>query len=84
MTNYGWIILLIILIILCIYFFPRREYYGGPVKKIRRIPRSECYNICGQYFRDCMARSQYTDAGICHNRLNNCIAQCNYTDFHRL
>lgn len=64
--------------------FGGREYYGGPVKKIRRIPKTTCYGNCDQYYKQCMAQFQGTDAGTCHNRFWNCITTCDYTDFHRL
>ena len=65
----------------------RCEKYGGPVKKLRRIPKEDCYAICGQYYNHCMApyyQGRYIDAGACQRRRNNCIAVCNYSDFHRL
>lgn len=80
------ILAIVVIIVLMVVFFPKnsRENYGGPIKRIRRIPRTTCHNICGQYFNNCMAQYKYTDAGLCDRRYWNCIAQCDYTDFHRL
>ncbi len=60
------------------------ERFGGPVKRIRRIPRTTCYGICEQYYNHCMSQYQYVDAGDCARRYQNCTATCNYTDYHRL
>jgi len=83
-----WPFFIVILLLIAFWVYWKnakiRENYGGPIKKIRRIPKNTCYDICGQYYRDCMSRSWSTDAGLCDNRYRNCVAQCNYTDFHRL
>ena len=86
-----WVILAVLVIatiICCVYFSNRKsrviENYGGAVKRIHRIPKNSCYNICEQYYRRCMAEFQYIDAGDCARRYNNCLSVCNYTDFHRL
>lgn len=61
-----------------------REHYGGPIKNIRRIPRTTCYGNCNQYYQQCMAQFKNVDAGLCLNRYRNCISTCDYTDYHRL
>ena len=61
-----------------------REHYGGAIKRIHRIPKNTCYDICRQYYNRCMAEFQYVDAGDCARRYNNCLATCDYTNFHRL
>jgi len=83
--------LLALIIFLVMYAWNNREQnregYGGPIKRIRRIPKEDCYAICGQYYNDCMAphyQGRYIDFGDCHRRRDNCISVCNYSDFHRL
>ena len=84
-----YLLILAILIILIIVFMCKdkigcKEYYGGPVKNIRRIPRTTCYGNCDQYYQQCMAQFKNVDAGLCSNRYWNCISTCNYTDYHRM
>lgn len=57
------------------------EHFGGPVKNSRKIPKTDCYGICGQYYRDCMKKFGNVDANFCHRRKESCISGCNYTDF---
>ena len=82
------IIVIIALIFFVILLFKEcnneKEYYGGPIKNIRRIPRTTCYDNCSQYYKQCMAQFGNIDAGLCSNRYWNCISTCNYSDFHRL
>jgi hypothetical protein len=90
LDNKTWMYILIgILIIIGVWIFSvqfklNKEHYGGPVKKIRRIPRTTCHDICAQYYRDCLVRYGHNDAGDCVGRYQRCIATCDYTDFHRL
>ena len=78
-------LIVIIAIVLTIVTKNKRENYGGPVKKIRRIPRTECHNICEQYYRDCMSKYGHIDAMYCQNTIyTNCIRNCDYTDYHRM
>ena len=85
----GYIILgVVLLIIFSLWFFrSKRENYGGPVKRIRRIPKGDCYALCGQYYEACMAphyEGRLIDAGMCMRNRDNCISVCNYSDFQRM
>lgn len=61
-----------------------KENYGGPVKRIHRIPLNTCYDTCQQYYSNCMAQYQYIDATDCSRRYENCMSVCRYSDFQRL
>lgn len=80
-----YIILVIIFVVILWYFFfnKRKERYGN-IKSFRRVPKNNCYDLCRQYYNDCMIRYQYIDAGNCQNRFNNCVGECNYSDFHKM
>ncbi len=87
MDKQIYIIIIVAVIALFIAYAwnrSQREGFGGPVKRIRRIPRTTCYGICGQYYKYCMSQYQYVDAGDCARRYQNCVSTCNYTDYHRL
>lgn len=82
-----WALVVVIFIVICLAKNKSYENYGGPIKLLRRIPKNDCYNICGQYYTDCMApyyQGRYIDAGDCQRRRDSCIAVCNYSDFQRL
>lgn len=80
-----WIIILsiIALVVYCKFFSNKglTEHFGGQIKSMKRVPKTTCYNICGQYYSDCMSRYAGVDAGFCHNRLNSCKRVCDYSDF---
>ena len=86
----AFIFLLVIIVLIFVLWFSipsSRENYGGKIKRIRRIPKENCYRICGQYYEDCIAphfQGRYIDFGDCQRRRDNCIAVCNYSDFQRL
>lgn len=61
-----------------------RENYGGPVKKIQRIPLTTCYGLCEQYYTGCMAQYQYIDADDCERRYKSCLNVCRYSDYQRM
>lgn len=81
---YAYIIVLLLIAILLILNNKRIEGYGGPVKRIRRIPKNDCYGICKQYYNDCMRMYSHIDSNFCLTKLNNCIKSCYYSDFQRL
>ena len=64
-----------------LWYKPTREYFGGPVKHLRRIPKTSCWKVCGQYYADCMDKYGGLDAGFCQTRLESCKNVCNYSDF---
>lgn len=79
------VLVLCVCVIACMY--RKRENYGGPIKNIRRIPKSDCYRICGEYYTNCINRYQqgrYVDVGDCQRRRDACVSVCNYTDYQRV
>jgi len=63
------------------WFWWRKKEKFGMIKNIRRIPKTTCYNICGQYYNDCMSKFAHVDANACERRRESCLSQCDYTDF---
>lgn len=83
----NWIIIVFVLVFIgiVIYLFQsNKEYYGGPIKRIRRIPQNTCYNLCEQNYQYCMNQFGYINALYCSNKLQNCKHVCDYTDYQRL
>lgn len=78
------IIGIIVALLLLIMLSSTTENYGGPVKRIHRIPLNSCYNICGQYYDNCMAQYQFIDAMDCSRRRTNCERVCQYSDYQRM
>ncbi len=59
------------------------EYYGGPVKNIRKIPMTDCYTLCDRWSMHC----KFHDPGnhdACQRRRNSCRAECYYSNSHRM
>jgi len=88
MCSTQILILVFVLLVFILLFIniirSKREYYGGAVKRIHKIPKTTCYGICGQHYQRCMAENQYIDADYCRGRYNNCVSVCNYSDYHRM
>ncbi len=61
-----------------------RESYGGPIKVIRRIPKTECNTLCENSFYDCLNKTRLTDYDLCEKKLGACKAICRYSNFQRL
>lgn len=80
----GVWLLVILVAIITFSFLSKKEHFGGPIKNMRRIPRTNCYQICGQYYDDCMRRFSDVDANACFRRRESCLSICNYSDFQTL
>ncbi len=68
-------------------FTGSKEYYGGQIKKIRKIPFNDCARICNTYLQDCLSKYQYNDAGWCQQRFGEhgtCVSECYYSNFQRM
>ena len=76
--------LAILIVTAAFYLKSKKEHFGGPIKNIRRIPKTTCYQICGQYYNDCMQKFSNIDANACERRRESCISICNYSDFQTL
>jgi len=65
---------------------PLVEGYGGPIKNIKRIPKDTCYNLCDQYFNNCMRMNRYSEGSFfaCDRARESCISTCNYSSHLRL
>ena len=61
MNSYNTCYCLVFLVtgITILYVLSRkREFYGGPVKNIRKIPMSDCYRNCDIWMNNCI-RNKY-------------------------
>jgi hypothetical protein len=83
-----FVILSILLLLLLLFSYAgAKEYYGGKIKKIRRIPFNDCVRICGTYLTDCLSKYGANDAGWCYERFGMqgaCVAECAYSSHHRM
>ena len=75
--------LLAIIVLICLCT-GKKEGYGGPIKRIRRIPKTTCFELCKQNYDGCMQAMWQTNADGCMNRYTSCTNVCRYTDYHRL
>jgi hypothetical protein len=77
---------LVLIIILFFWFVPQIEMYGGPIKQVRKIPKSTGYNICMQHYQKCMSDYKNVPGSghFCERNYNSCIAELHYSDSHRL
>lgn len=82
--NITIVIVLVLILVVVLMMSNKKEGYGGPVKKVQRIPRQTCFNICGQYYNRCLNEFGHIDSFWCQSRYNACKNQCIYSDFQRL
>lgn len=61
----------------------KREYYGGPVKNSRKIPMTDCYQLCDNWAARC-ARDRPGDEYRCFEMGQSCRSECYYSNSHRL
>lgn len=87
MVNILIIGFVTILFLLLFSFTSTKEYYGGQIKKIRKIPFNDCERICKTYLADCLKKYSNTDPGWCHERFGtfgSCVSECYYSNFQRM
>lgn len=77
----------IVLGLILIYFFkPHQsviENYGGPIKNVKKIPISTCYEICDNWAEHC-ERDRPGNYGGCETQRNACRAECYYSNTQRM
>jgi len=59
-----------------------KEFYGGPVKNIRKVPISDCYRQCDIWMSNCI-RDRPGDEHRCVEMGEACRAECYYSNSHR-
>lgn len=87
MMGYVVCLIITILLLLLFSFTSTKEYYGGKIKNIRKIPFNDCQRICGTYLVDCLAKYRGTDPAMCYERfgpMGTCVSECYYTQYHRM
>lgn len=57
-----------------------REYYGGPIKAVRKIPMTDCYGICDYQYKRCLQTRPYYNDDRCEVRQYACKAECYYSN----
>jgi hypothetical protein len=81
-------ILIFIIVGVVLYFLlfsKKREHYGGPVKKIRKLPMGYCKEVCDTYYTRCMMDYNSTDPGWCYEKyITACPKECEYAVYQRL
>ena len=79
---YIALVLFIIAICLLTIKGSTKEFYGGPVKNIRKVPISDCYRRCDIWMSNCM-RDRPGDEHRCVEMGEACRAECYYSNSHR-
>ena len=85
--NAIYICILILAAAALFLCFKTKEYYGGQIKKIRKIPFNDCARICNTYLQDCIKKYNNTDAGWCYERfgpMGTCVSECYYSNHQRM
>jgi hypothetical protein len=70
--------------IFIVWLFMRNREYYGVMKNIRRVPFSECQNICEEYRNKCVRDFINADPSWCDRLLEACTAECYYAPYHPL
>lgn len=79
---------IIVLALIAIFAFcfvaPKREGYGQ-LRSVKKIPFSNCADICNQYYRKCVQDDPDGDhSGWCETRFGDaCVSECYYSNYHR-
>ena len=82
MRAHITILVLIALFIIITYKGRVKEYYGGPIKNIRKVPISDCYRRCDIWMGNCI-RDRPGDEHRCVEMGEACRAECYYSNSHR-
>jgi hypothetical protein len=84
------VILILVSIILGLYLFSlygTKEYYGGKIKNIKKIPFNDCVAIAKTYYDACRKSSRGEDAGQCEQRFGpkgTMVQECYYSNYQRM
>jgi hypothetical protein len=86
-TDAIYVICMVVALALFLIFFVtrRKERYGGPVKKVRKIPFNDCKMICESYYNKCVRDFANADPGFCEERFRQaCVSECYYSNYQRM
>lgn len=86
-VNLRYIALALLTAVVLLFAFNRnnnnsKEFYGGPVKNVRKVPISDCYRRCDIWMSNCM-RDRPGDEHRCVEMGEACRAECYYSNSHR-
>jgi hypothetical protein len=59
------------------------ENYGGPIKNVKKIPISSCYQICDNWAYHC-EKDRPGNYGGCETQRNACRAECYFSNSQRM
>jgi len=71
------------IVLILIMIAPSREFFGGPVKNIRKIPVSDCYDSCDLKSQWC-EQDRPGNQGLCQLLRLGCRSECFYSNHHRV
>jgi hypothetical protein len=60
------------------------ENYGGPIRKVRKIPMSDCYNMCDRWVKRCALWDPYGESDQCQRSGESCRLECQYSNALRM
>jgi hypothetical protein len=64
-----------------------KEYYGGQVKNIKKIPFNDCVRIADTYLKSCLRDNKYANPGACYDRFGPqgwMVSECYYSNYQRM
>jgi hypothetical protein len=89
MENLG-LLSIVLLVVAALFLFSMvgsKEYYGGKIKNIKKIPFNDCARICNTYLEGCLRDNKYANPGACYTRFGpqgTCVSECYYSNYQRM
>ena len=60
-----------------------KEYYGGPIKNVRKIPITTGYDICDFQYAWCLGSRPYAYSDTCERKQYACRSEMYYSNAQR-
>jgi hypothetical protein len=85
-TRNVVVAIVVVLVVVIVYLTrPKRENFGGVIKKIRHIPFNDCKRICEGYYQKCIVDYKDADPSWCERRFRQaCPSECYYSVYQRM
>lgn len=91
MKQLEIVALIVSTLILCLLIFRKNnsnvtslEFYGGPIRNVRKLPMTDCYDRCVKWSKFCERRIPDTNNDICERVKNSCMDECYYSNAQRM